>query len=137
VVALLDVAGQLLGVGVVMPMVISTVSRSRSWGRRRGHERQQGDAFNVPQESREQPVIGVTMSPREVGGESETGAESSRAGWEKVTMAPFGLHCYPILLPSASCGGERHKASDKMSGAPGVMPMSSAFEPVSVTPWSS
>ncbi len=43
--------------------------------RQRGHVPQQGDAFNVPQQSGEPLVIGVTMSPR-VGGESETWSES-------------------------------------------------------------
>jgi hypothetical protein len=50
----------------------------------------------MPQQSGEPLVIGVMMSRRKIGGESETGSESSRA--EPVGHADGGL------FRSASCG---------------------------------
>lgn len=87
----------------------SAVSAGHARGRRRrGHEPQQDDAFNVPQQSGEPLVIGVTMSPRKVGGESERRSESSRA--KPVGHADGGLFC-----PSAPHARGRDEAVDILS----------------------
>ena len=75
----------------------SAASARHARGQRgRGQEPQQGDAFNVPQQSGEPLVIGVMMSPRRVGSRSERRSESSRA--------KPGSHADAGLFRSASCG---------------------------------
>jgi hypothetical protein len=67
------------------------------------------------------PVVTLQASNiqrREVGSRSET--------WPKSSRAEPGSHADVGHFRSASCGGVAL-----------VMPMSSAFEPVNVTPWSS